>query len=184
MLARVIAQMTSLFQEVVVVTRDPDQHQALPIRVVSDRLMEHPRCALVGIHAGLEAVTTPKAFVVGGDMPFVSPPLVQHIVNASRDCWLTVPRYNGFLEPLCAVYDVRCADPILRQLQKGEYKVGQLLPLVSVREIPQSAVEIHDPDGLSFFNVNTAQDYAAALQLLEKTEGCELDCPLNEPSTT
>ncbi len=167
LLAHVTTLMKSLFHEVIVVTREPDKHRDLPAKVVADSPTSQHRCALVGIHTGLEAASTPRAFVVGGDMPFVNRRFVRHLVDQSSAAWLTIPRYGGFLEPLCAVYDVRCAVPILRQLDQGEYKVDQLLAKVSVREISESIIKMYDPDLLSFFNVNTAEEYAAALKLLE-----------------
>ncbi len=169
LLSHVTQLMQLLFQEVVVVTREPQKHRQPQTRIVSDRLSAHRRCALVGIHAGLTAVSNCKAFVIGGDMPFVNPQLVRHLVHQSSDAWVTIPRHGDFREPLCAVYDVRCADPIVEQLERGEYKVGKLFVQVSVCEIKESSLRLYDPDLLSFFNVNSAEDYAAAQRHLRRS---------------
>ena len=68
-----------------------------------------------------------------------------------------VPVWKGKPEPLCAVYSRACIGPIERTMDQG--RVVSFYPLVRVRLVEEAAVRAVDPDGRSFANVNTPQDF-------------------------
>jgi hypothetical protein len=54
-----------------------------------------------GLAAGLAAVTSPLAFVVSGDVPFVSVPVVGGLLALANDYDVVVPRWERRIHPLC-----------------------------------------------------------------------------------
>ena len=124
--------------------------------------------ALGGIYTAITVAPDPQTLVVACDMPFLSVPFLRHLANAGRDVDLAIPRTADGYQPLCASYSRSCADPIRRRLEVGALKVLALLSDVQVREIGPDDIAPYDPDGMLFFNVNTPDDYARSLTLLER----------------
>ena len=62
--------------------------------------------------------------------------------------------------PLGGIYTA-----LVRALERGDLKVGDLLAKVRVREIGPDELRPFDPDGTLFFNINTPEDYARGRQL-------------------
>jgi hypothetical protein len=113
---------------------------------------------------------------------------------------VVVPNWEGRLQPLHAIYR-RSVLPLLQaQLERGELRPVFLYEKVRTREIGESEIRRLDAEGLSFLNMNSPEDYRAALarwqestrssvtielfgvaRLLSKTT--ELSLPLPEPAT-
>jgi molybdenum cofactor synthesis domain-containing protein len=75
----VYAVLARLFQEILIVAKRPELYRFLPARAVTDALSgDGP---LVGIHAALQAATTPFVFVVGCDMPSLQPSLIRDLAG-------------------------------------------------------------------------------------------------------
>jgi molybdopterin-guanine dinucleotide biosynthesis protein A len=68
---------------------------------------------LVGLVSTLNRVTTPWAFVVACDMPFISTALVEQLAGHRAQQQAVVPVVHGQLQPLAAFYSTGCI-PLLR----------------------------------------------------------------------
>lgn len=91
--------------------------------------------------------------------------LVERALGSTADALL--PRSDGGLEPLCAVYHRRCLDPIRRALGRGVRKVTDGLagpPACRLEEIGPGEWNRFAPGGKLFENINTLAEYARALQ--------------------
>jgi molybdopterin-guanine dinucleotide biosynthesis protein A len=163
LLVRVMARLRPLVAELVVATQGPESLAGLDARVVADR---YPGMGvLAGVHAGLDAARYEWAFVVAGDMPFLSPALLQAMaVEADAIlCDVVVPRWREELEPLHALYRVSvCAKAAERALRSRRHRVVSFYPEVRVCVMPERQIRRWDPSGDSFFNVNTPEDWAVA----------------------
>ena len=90
------------------------------------------------------------------------------------DCDVVVPYWQERFQPLHAVYR-RSVAPLLReQLDRGELRPISLYPKVRTREIHQDEIRRLDPEGLSFLNMNSPEDYEAALKMWEKRQSIEI----------
>jgi molybdopterin-guanine dinucleotide biosynthesis protein A len=70
---------------------------------------------------------------------------------------------EGHDQPLHTVYR-RCVLPLFaEQLARGELKLAHVLDRARTRRIGEEEIRRFDPDGSSFFNMNTPVDYAEAL---------------------
>jgi molybdopterin-guanine dinucleotide biosynthesis protein A len=68
-------------------------------------------------------------------------------------------------QPLCAVYSKQCIKHIEAQIERGDFKVADLFRKVRVKKVPETVLTLADPALVSFFNINTQKDLAAAKQI-------------------
>lgn len=122
--------------------------------------------ALGGIYTGLVSSTSPHSLVVAGDMPFLNPALLRHLMGLSAGFNVVMPLVNGEIEPLHAVYSRDCAGPIRAQLEEDRLRIRDFLEMVRVRYVEGAEIEEFDPGHLSFFNINTAADLREARSVL------------------
>ncbi|MBI2899560.1 MAG: molybdenum cofactor guanylyltransferase [Planctomycetes bacterium] len=119
------------------------------------------RCPVAGVHALLHAAPTDRVFVCGCDMPFVSLPLVEHLLGIDADFVLPVTPDGE--EPLHAVYSKACLVPIERRLREMRLRTTDFQDLVRTERVP---IDPRDwlVDGRSpFVNVNTPGEFGALI---------------------
>jgi molybdopterin-guanine dinucleotide biosynthesis protein A len=137
----------------------------VPYRVVPDLYEEGG--SLGGIYSGLSAATNGFALAVATDMPFLSLPLLRWMLAQPRDYDVLLP-VSDRPEPLHAVYGRACLEPLRRRLEAGQLRISDFLAEVRVREVPAEVWRRYDPEGLTFFNVNTPDDLQRARAILAR----------------
>ena len=138
------------------------------LRVVEDAIADGG--SLGGIYTAILSSPCERTLVVGCDMPFVSEPLLRHLVQFT-DADVVMPRSVHGLEPLCAVYGRAAAEPIRVRLERGERHAAVRPEGVRVVEVGPDDLAAFDPQGLLFVNVNTPHDYERALRLVKARPG-------------
>lgn len=126
---------------------------------------------LSGIHAALLASRDDCA-VVACDMPFFSTSLLDYMFHNMGSADVSAPFVGGFWEPLHAIYRQsslpaveRLIDRTAQSVQKP--KVADLFAMVRVHIVKDQDVErFGDPRKL-FLNINSLDDYNAAIRLLD-----------------
>jgi molybdopterin-guanine dinucleotide biosynthesis protein A len=121
-----------------------------------------PGCGpLSGIHAALSAARGDATLILACDMPFVSTPLLRHLVSLADQADIVVPQTERGYHPLCAVYSRACVEPAARRLARGDFTLAALVDEMRVRVVTADALEAFgDPDRL-LANVNTSIEYRA-----------------------
>ena len=162
---RSLENLGTLFEELIYVTNDPFSAPALPgMRVAKDDV---PHLGpLGGILAGLKVSQAPRSFVVGYDMPFVSPDLVRFLIEFDEEADVVAPSVKGHLEPLHAVYSRACVPFIAKTLEAGRNRIVDFYENVSVSVVGEADVLRIDPELRSFFNVNTLADLELAARMI------------------
>jgi molybdopterin-guanine dinucleotide biosynthesis protein A len=168
MLARTVQRLSALTDDLIVVSNEPKSHGSLALaaRLVPD--LEPGQGSLMGIYSGLRVARHARALVVACDMPLLSIPLLWYMLSLARGYDVVIPRLNGLLEPLHAIYGKACLPPISRLLDQGQRKIIAFFQEVRVRYIEEDEVDAFDPHRLSFLNVNSLADLDRARLLLEK----------------
>jgi molybdopterin-guanine dinucleotide biosynthesis protein A len=132
------------------------------VRGIADRI---GGCGpLGGIHAALATIVEgdgDRAFVMAGDMPYVTAELVYHLLALSREADAVVPMTENGYHPLCAVYTRACLDPIARRLNEGRLKVIDVLGDVNTTIVRADELERFGQRHRLLSNVNTPGDYTA-----------------------
>lgn len=170
LLDRTLGLLASLAGDLVVVSNDPRRTVDLPfpVRLVPDR--QPGVGALMGLYSGLHAARHDRAVAVACDMPFLSLPLLRHMVSLSVDYDVVLPRLGDLVEPLHAVYGKGCLGPMERQLSCGRRRIVSFFDEVRVCYVEQAEVDRYDPRHLSFLNVNTPDDWRRVQALLRQPE--------------
>lgn len=169
LIEHVLRRAESLADEVLVTTNRPEDYAYLGVRLVEDR--EPGAGSLHGLLTALEAAQGETVLVLACDMPFVCRPLLEHLVGLADQASVVIPRRGGEFEPLHAVYSKSCANPVREVLLAGQQRMTALLDQVPHRIVEDDTLMRFDPDGWSFFNVNTPQDLARAERVLAESPG-------------
>ncbi len=165
---RLLAAARAAVDHVFIVTNDPAGYESLGVPVVTD--VRPGAGALGGIYTALLRSPARQTLVLAGDLPFVSPAFLRHLAARGREVDLAIARTRAGYEPLCASYSRACADPIRRLLDAGRFKAADVAGLeVRVLELGPAELEAFDPD-VVFFNVNTPDDYARAVELARRID--------------
>ncbi len=115
---------------------------------------------LGGIYTALLFSMHDWVFVRAVDMPFLSYDLVDIMLQeAEKGCDVVIPYSEQGYEPLCALYNRKCIPFIVRSIKRGDKRVISFFSRVKVRQIGRNVWQNMDPDGLSFANVNTQEDF-------------------------
>ena len=158
LLQHVIVCVQPLFAQTLVSVRELRNDVSLP-QICDTQADGGP---LVGLISALEKVTTPWAFVVACDMPFVAPALLTHLATLRANHQAVVPQVNGQAQPLAAFY-ARSALPLLQSsLANGNKSLIGALKSLDVRYVEANELLQFDPQLRSFFDLDTPQDVALA----------------------
>lgn len=169
LLARSVKAVTALTDDVIVVTSQPERLNKLATaRAVSDVIAGGG--ALSGLHAGLRAARHDYALVVACDMPFLNLRLIRYMAIIAPGYDAVVPLWRKEAEPLHAIYTPACLPAVETLLQSGGGRIIEFYPQVNVRYLEPDEIALFDPEGLSFFNINTPGDWERA-QELEAAQG-------------
>jgi molybdopterin-guanine dinucleotide biosynthesis protein A len=165
LIEHVIDRVNGLGDEILITANRPQDYAYLGHRIVSDPIPGLG--ALVGLQTALNEAEGDLVMVFACDMPFVNPELLKYMINYGPRADAVVPKVDGHYEPLHAIYKrSRCLPKINMIVSQGKRSILDLFPLLNVFEVGTPEIEQIDPDGLSFFNINTPTDLARAESLL------------------
>jgi molybdopterin-guanine dinucleotide biosynthesis protein A len=159
----VVTRLRTLCEEVVIVAAAEQDLPPLPATVVRDAVAYQGPVS--GISSGLAAIQRDTAIVVACDSPFLELPLLSYLIESIREHDIVVPVWGGRLQPLHGVYRKSILPIVRAQLERGELRPVSLFDQVRTRTVDEEDVRRFDPEGLSFFNMNTPEEYARALEL-------------------
>jgi len=155
---------------VFVVANDAAPWTALGVGVVPD--LVGGAGPLGGVHAALSAADDCDAVIcVAGDLPFVAPALVGALRDRAPAAEVVAPKTARGIEPLCARYARGLLADVDARVRRGELAVHELLERRAVDWITVAELAALDPDGRSFFNVNTPEDLARAEAMAAQETG-------------
>ena len=163
LLDRTISVLECVVDEVLVV--GPRHHgTSVPeVRLVQDDV---PNAGpLGGLLAGLRRVSSSYAVTVACDLPFLEADVLRYLLDLAPGYDAVVPRVDGQYQTLHAVYAVSVEAVIARHITRGQLRLDGVLPELTVRWVDESELEWAGLRCRSFANVNTPDDWAAALQL-------------------
>lgn len=166
LIARIVETLRPLCGEVIVVASPDQQLPPLPVTLVHDEVAHQGPVG--GICYGLKAASRSASFVTACDSAFLNPALIAYLVSQFAHYDVVVPHWNGRLQPLHAVYRTSVWPSLAEQLDRGELRPTTLFERVRTRTVVESEIVRFDPGGASFFNMNTPEDYAAAVEQWER----------------
>ncbi|MCS6864861.1 MAG: molybdenum cofactor guanylyltransferase [Gemmataceae bacterium] len=170
LLARVVRVVGSVVAPVVVVAAPRQAIPPLPAHVTLVRDETEGCGPLAGLVAGLAALegVCETVYVSACDVPFVKPDWIRRVLSLLGEAAACVPSVNQRLHPLAAAYRVQVL-PIARQhLACQRFRLHDWVAALPTRIISPHEWADVDPQMRSLWNINTPEDYQAALRELER----------------
>jgi molybdopterin-guanine dinucleotide biosynthesis protein A len=152
LIERVVATMQVIFRHLFLITNTPHEYAYLQIPMHGDLIKGLG--PMGGVYTGLKVISEDAGFFVGCDMPCLSEKLIRHMVEIRNHFDVVVPRVNGKMEALHALYGRRCAAAISHKIDQGEYQIIRFFPELLVRYVDEDEIRRFDPHLKSFLNVN------------------------------
>lgn len=114
---------------------------------------------LMGLAALLKKSSKELICITTVDAPFIIPELMCYLISKIGDADAHVPRWNGFPEPLFAVYRSSCLPAVQKSIAAHQRRIISFYKHITVKYTPEQIVRRFDPKGRSFININTMEDY-------------------------
>jgi len=157
--ARTLRLFGAIFPQVIVATDRPERFHALGAETVADAF---PGCGpLAGIHAAMRLARHPHVFVAACDMPGLDADVIRYLLGRIDVADAVIPRWEGDIEPLHAVYARRLLPLIEEALGAGRYGLRELLPELLVDYVAEEELARIRGAAQSMLNVNTPEELAA-----------------------
>ncbi len=162
LIVHVVSLLRSMGSQVVVVAAPDQDLPPLPATLVHDEVsFQGP---VGGLCYGLAAAVTDLSFVTSCDSVFLNPALIRHLLDSVAGYDVAVPHWQGRFQPLHAVYRRSVLPRLEEQLAQGDLRPVHLFDKVRTKTIDEEEIRGIDPEGASFFNMNTPEDYEEALK--------------------
>ena len=183
LIGHVIRRIRLITDELLLVTNNPLEYVPLNVPMHGDILPGTG--ALGGIYTGLTHASHDAVLCVACDSPFLEPKLLTYLVSIlgehdavmpytyssqqtpscqNKDIGVTNPSHNTqiTLQTLCAAYSKRCLPIIESMLRDSELRVHALQERAHIKRVSPEIWKAFDPEGMSFFNINTPEDFEKA----------------------
>jgi molybdopterin-guanine dinucleotide biosynthesis protein A len=165
MLQRVVRILSSEVSPIVVVAAREQSLPDLPSGVIVARDEREAQGPLEGLRAGLSALpdTCDVAYVTSCDVPLLEPRFVERMLELLGDHDIAVMEIDGFPHPLSAVYRRNTIPHIESLLAAKRMRPVFLFDRVRTRRVKPEEMAAVDPQLRTLRNLNTREDYLAAL---------------------
>jgi molybdopterin-guanine dinucleotide biosynthesis protein A len=169
LLPRVVRILDEVVRPIVVVAAPEQDLPGLPPKVQVVRDAEEGRGPLQGLAAGLDALSgqADAAYLSSCDVPFLLPAFVRRLIDLLGDRAICVPHVEDRHHPLAAVYRLDVAPAVRRLLAEDRLRPVFLFETMPTRVVETEELADVDPSFVSLRNLNTPEDYQAALQELK-----------------
>ena len=172
LLTRTVAVLGRAVDGPVVVVRAPGQElPELPAgtEVCDDPVQDLGPLPAIGVGLGAFAERVDRAFVASTDLPLLHPALAARVLDLLRGHDVALPVAHGHHQPLAAAYRTGLATTIAELTEVGEGRPPSLFARADVHRVGEESLRSDpvlarlDPRLDSLTNVNTPEEYAAAL---------------------
>jgi len=167
MLQRVVRLLSTVVSPIVVVAAAGQSLPDLPADVIVTRDEEQGRGPLEGLRAGLKALpeTVDSAYVTSCDVPLLVLDFVRRMIDLLADHDIAVMEIDGFPHPLSAIYRRHTLPHVEALLAANRLRPVFLFDAVRTRRVQPAEMISADPELLTLRNLNTREDYLAALSV-------------------
>ena len=169
LISHIIRKLRQLFSQIIVVAAPEQEIPPLGVAIIHDEVSYQGPVG--GICYGLRAAHEPICFVTSCDAPFLNLSLISYLLSQISEYDVVVPTWEERLQPLHAVYRSSVLPILQGQLERKELRPIFLYDKVRTRKVSLDEIRRFDPEGLSFLNMNTPEDYETALRRWQEVQG-------------
>jgi molybdopterin-guanine dinucleotide biosynthesis protein A len=146
-----------------------NENKATDIEILPDVFESNSRASIIGLHTALFHAETEWIAVLACDLPFAGGELFKRLAEFVQDeLEAIVPlQKDERAQPLCALYRKTCLLKVEAALASNEWSLKKLLEKLETRFVRFEEMSDLPSAGNFFFNVNTPEDFARAVQIEE-----------------
>jgi molybdopterin-guanine dinucleotide biosynthesis protein A len=181
LIGHVIRRMRLITDELLLITNSPAEYAHLDLPMHEDTVPNTG--ALGGVYTGLTYASHDAVLCVACDSPFLESKLLTYLVSAlgAYDAVMpyTYKEINAYsddtqitLQTLCAAYSKRCLSIIELMLRDSELRVHALQERAHIKRVSPEVWREFDSEGMSFFNINTPEDFERANSYMRSQAAC------------
>lgn len=165
MLQRVVRLLGTVVSPIVVVAAREQSLPPLTDDVIVTRDEREAKGPLEGIRAGLSALpaSIEAAYITSCDVPLLVPGFVERLIDLMGDHDIAVIETDGFPHPLSAIYRRTLLPNVESLLAADRLRPVFLFDAVRTRRVKPGEMTQIDPELRTLRNLNTPEDYRAAL---------------------
>jgi len=165
MLQRVVRLLGEVVSPIVAVAAREQSLPQLPEAVIITRDEREAKGPLEGIRAGLSALpeSIEAAYITSCDVPLLVPAFVERMIALMGDHDIAVMEVDGFPHPLSAIYRRDTLSHVESLLAGDRLRPVFLFDAVRTRRVKPEEMLVVDPELKTLRNLNTPEDYRAAL---------------------
>jgi molybdenum cofactor guanylyltransferase len=165
MLQRVVRLLGAAVSPIIVVAAREQPLPPLPDTVGITRDEREAKGPLEGIRAGLSALpaSVDAAYITSCDVPLLVPAFVERMIALMGDHDIAVMEVDGFPHPLSAIYRRDTLVHVESLLAADRLRPVFLFDAVRTRRVKPEEMTVVDPELRTLRNLNTPEDYRAAL---------------------
>ena len=153
-----IQRLSKIFNRIILSTNMPEHYYYLGLPMVGDIIQV--RGPMTGIFSGLSLPDVSEVFVTACDMPDINGILVKYIAGRWESEYdAAIPIFNNEPQPLLGVYAKGLVRRMEEALHHEKRSLWRFLRDSNVLYIQETDVRKIDPEGRSFVNINTMQDF-------------------------
>jgi molybdenum cofactor guanylyltransferase len=167
LIEHLLERVSGMGDEILITTNDPSRYAYLKLPMASD---ETPGAgALAGLNTALKAARGEHVLVLACDMPFVNVSLLKYMIGLAPAADIVVPTWQEVLQTLHAVYKRQiCLTAVQSALNQSLKRMISFYPEVKVRIVEEFEITRFDPQGMSFYNINTPEELDKAERLFDQ----------------
>jgi molybdopterin-guanine dinucleotide biosynthesis protein A len=153
-----IHRLSKVFNRIILSTNTPEHYYYLGLPMVGD--VVQVRGPMTGIFSALLLPDVSEVFVSACDMPDINGILIKYIAGRWRSEYdAVIPVFNNEPQPLLGVYAKSLMRRMEEALHREKRSLRGFLRDCNVLYIQEEDVRKIDPEGRSFVNINTMQDF-------------------------
>lgn len=166
----IIEKLQSVFNEIILVTRRPEEYAKYGFKLVEDEVRGFG--PLAGIHVGLKSSGSMYNYVVACDMPFLNLKYIKYMMELIRqnegNVDGVITKLGEWIEPFNAFYSKNLIGRIEENIKKDKRQINLLLQDSNVIYVSEAKAREFSPDWEMFTNINTFKDYEGLVKRLSK----------------
>ncbi len=152
---RIIAAMSDVFEENIIITNNEDLYKEFNLKTYPDILAG--KGPLMGVYTALH-YSSKDIFVTACDMPFASTSVIRKIIDNLEGYDAVIPKHRGKLHFLHAAYSLKCFDIFKKKLAGGFLGLKDIVEELNCNII--EGFKFEDDHLSPFFNMNTPDDFS------------------------
>lgn len=165
-----INKLSEISKEIIIAGRNFEEIQACMYKYKCFKDDYNLKASIVGIHTALKYSNNDMVLVVAADLPLLKSEVLKLLVSKyiSCNCEAVIPIVRGFIEPLVALYSRKTLNIIEENIENNKLKISDFIKKIDIYKLSEKEIKVVDPELVSFFNINTKEDYSKLLQMGKK----------------